>query len=530
MRSRSPAAGIAALVLPWVLLAFGAAASAAPLTVCSEGSPDGFDIQQWESAVTHDAVGNTIYDQLILYKRGTTELKPGLAERWEVSPDGLQFTVHLRRGVRFHTTPWFTPTREFNADDVLFSMRRMADPKSPWLATATQGFVVYTGSGMASAVKSVEKLDPMTVRFHLTRPTAPFNYYLAYSFTGSVLSAEYGEKLLKAGTPGKINSEPVGTGPFAFRSYQKDAVIRYAAHAGYWGGKPAVDPLIFAVTPDANVRVQRLKAGECLVGANVKGEAYASFEGTPVKMVGGSTLLTGYIALNTQKKFLSDQRFREALALALDQTTYVKSVYGGRATPAGSFMPPSQWGHDPSLKPRFDPEKAKALVKAAGYDGTELEIMTRIGGSIDGRRAAELMQADWARIGVKTRVRMTEWGELLKVSGRGQHDITFLNWAGGGDPDDSLAPNLSCEALQAQGNKSRWCSKPFDALLDAGRKALDQTQRIAIYKQAQRMIYDEVPLIPTVYPNYFTAVNQRVHGFVASPTSDIDFRDVSVGP
>lgn len=518
----------ALLALCAVSIAAAIPVHAGTLTVCSEASPDGFDIAQSESAVTHDAVGNTIYDQLVTYRRGTAELVPGLAERWEASADGLHLTLHLRRGVKFHTTPWFKPTREFNADDVLFSIRRMGEKQGPWHDIAKNGYGMYAGSGLASALQRIDKIDDHTVRMTLTRPNATFVGMLALSFTGSVFSAEYGAQLLRANHAERINTQPVGTGPFVFRSYQKDAVIRFIPHKPYWGAKPGVDALVFAITPDANVRVQRLKAGECLVGANMKGEAYPSFDTGPVKMLGSEILMTGYIALNTQKPPLSDARFRLALALALDQTSYVKSVYGGRATPAGSFLPPSQWSHDETLRPRFDPERAKTLVKDSGYDGREFAIMTRIGGSIDGRRAAELMQADWARIGVKARIEMVEWGELLKRAGRGEFDLTFLNWVGSGDPDDFYTPNLSCDAVASGGNKSRWCDRAFDKLLEQARTTFDRSTRAALYREVQKRVYDDVPLIATVYPFYFTAVHQNVRGFIPSPLSDLDFRGVSV--
>src|SRR4249920_2887891 len=118
-------------------LIFGALAIAAPayaagtLTVCTEASPDGFDIAQYESNVTNDAAGRTIYDQLLGFKPGTTEIQPGLVEKWEISADGLVYTLHLRKGVKFHTTAWFKPTRDLNADDVLWSINRVNDKNHP---------------------------------------------------------------------------------------------------------------------------------------------------------------------------------------------------------------------------------------------------------------------------------------------------------------------------------------------------------------------------------------------------------------
>jgi dipeptide transport system substrate-binding protein len=343
-------------------------------------------------------------------------------------------------------------------------------------------------------------------------------------------SAEYGNQLLKAGKLEELNTQPIGTGPFVFKSYQKDAIIRYAANTAYWGGVPKVDNLIFAITNDPNVRVQRLKAGECLVGTNMKAETASAFDNDAnVKMVRSSPLLTGYVAPNAKGKYTSDKRFREALWLALDKKTYIQAVYGGNATAAATFLPPGMWSHDKSLQNKYDPEKAKQLVKASGYDGTELALFTRIGGSIDGKRAAELMQSDWAKVGIKVKVQMMEWGEMLKRTAKGDHDITFLNWAGdNGDPDNFFTPNLSCASVAGGGNKSQWCNKDFDATIDLARKTSDPKKRTELYVKAQKLMYDDVGMIPMVYPVLMTAVNKRVSGYLPNPFANNDFRSVSV--
>jgi dipeptide transport system substrate-binding protein len=507
-----------------------AAHAAGTLTVCTEGPPDGFDMAQYESAVTNDAAGLTIYDQLLNFKPGSTEVVPGLVQKWEISPDGLVYTLHLRKGVKFHTTPWFKPTRDFNADDVLWSVNRVNDKKHPAYGIAKGGYIYWEGMEMSALIKSLEKLDDATVRFTLTRPEAPFLANLAMAPIGSIYSAEYAAQLQKAGKLEDLNTQPIGTGPFVFKSYQKDAIVRYAANVGYWGGAPKVDNLIFAITVDPNVRIQRLKAGECLLGTNMKAETASAFDNDPnVKMLRNSPLLTAYIAPNARHKFTGDKRFREALWLALDKKTYIQSVYGGNATPAASFLPPGIWSFDKSLQNKYDPDKARQLVKASGYDGTELALFTRIGGSIDGKRAAELMQSDWAKVGIKVKVQMMEWGEMLKRTGKGDHDITFLNWAGdNGDPDNFFTPNLSCGAVESGGNKSQWCNKAFEDLIVLARRTTDPKRRTELYVQAQKVLYDEVGMIPMAYPVNMTAINKRVSGYVANPFANNDFRTVSV--
>jgi dipeptide transport system substrate-binding protein len=397
-------------------------------------------------------------------------------------------------------------------------------------SVAKNGYIYWEGMEMPSLIKSLEKVDDYKVRFTLSRPEAPFLANLGMAPIGSIYSAEYAAQLQKAGKLEELNTQPVGTGPFVFKSYQKDAVIRFAANTAYWGGAPKVDNLIFAITVDPNVRIQRLKAGECLVGTNMKAETASSFDADPnVKMVRSSPLLTGYVAPNAKGKWTGDKRLREALWLALDKKTYIQSVYGGNATAAATFLPPGIWSFDKSLQNKYDPEKAKALVKASGYDGSELALFTRIGGSIDGKRAAELMQADWAKVGIKVKVQMMEWGEMLKRTAKGDHDITFLNWAGdNGDPDNFFTPNLSCASVESGGNKSQWCDKAFDALIDEARKTSDPKKRTELYVKAQKVVYDEVGMIPMVYPVLMTAVNKRVGGYLPNPFANNDFRAVSV--
>jgi dipeptide transport system substrate-binding protein len=504
--------------------------AASNLTVCTESSPDGFDIAQYESAVTNDAAGLTIYDQLLRFEPGGTKVLPALAESYDISPDGTVYTFHLRRGVKFHTTPWFTPTRDFNADDVVWSINRVNDKKHPAHDVARNGYVYWEGMGMSQLIKSVEKVDPLTVRITLTRAEAPFIADMAMSAIGSIFSAEYGEKLLREKKLQDLNTLPIGTGPFVFKSYQKDAIIRYTANKQFWGGAPKIDNLIFAITADPAVRIQRLKAEECLVGTNMKPDTASAFDGSRnLDMLRSSPLYIAYVAANAAKKPMSDRRFREALSLAFDRNTYARSVYGGNATPAGNFLPPGIWSYDKTLVPKFDPERAKQLVKESGYDGRELALYTRIGGSIDGKRAAELMQSDWAKVGIRVRVQMVEWGEMLKATGKGDHDITFVNWAGdNGDPDNFFGPNLTCDAKKGGGNKSQWCNKDFDALIEAARKISDIPKRTELYVKAQRVLYDDVGAIPAVYPVYLTAVNKKVKGFMPNPFANNDFRNVSI--
>ena len=167
---RAPRALAAALACA----AATAAQAAGTLTVCTPGAPDGFDIAQYETLNTADATQG-LYDQLLSFKPGTSEIAPGLAERWQVSPDGRTVTLFLRRGVKFHTTAWFTPTRDFNADDVLWSIQRVNDKSHPAHGAARNGYIYWAGMNMPALIESVAKVDDHTVKIgaHATRGALP---------------------------------------------------------------------------------------------------------------------------------------------------------------------------------------------------------------------------------------------------------------------------------------------------------------------------------------------------------------------
>lgn len=518
----------AALCAGLALAAAPAGSRAASIvTYCIEAAPEGFDIAQYEAGTTFDAVGITIYDTLTLLRLGGSDIVPGLAESWTTSPDGLTVTMKLRPNVKFHTTAYFKPTRDFNADDVLFSFQRLYD-KGHWAHDlARNGYIYWEGMGMSQLVKSVEKVDPLTVRFTLTRPEAPFIADVSIAALAPILSLEYAEQLRRAGKLEQLNIQPIGTGPFAFRSYQKDAVLRLASNKDYWGGAPKFDQLVLAITVDSDVAVQRVKAGECL-GAPIKNEAAARFDGdTANTIITNKPLQTLYVAPNDAKGITANEKFREALWYAIDKPNYIKAAYNGAGDIAASFLPPDMWSYDATLRNRYDLDRSRALLKQSGYDGSELGLWLNEDPVI--RRAAELLQADWARVGVKVRLMSMEQGELFRRTGKGEHDIALLRWGSdNADPDNFFTPNLSCSAVAGGGNKSRYCSKAFDAVIDEARKTSDLAKRTVLYRKAQKMIYDEVPVIPLIYPVRTFVISKRVTGYLASPMQLHDFRAVSV--
>ncbi|NQD92123.1 ABC transporter substrate-binding protein [Pseudomonas sp. CrR25] len=525
------------LLLCGALLAAGQAPAADSLVVCSEASPEGFDIVQYTAATTADASAETVFERLVRFAPGTTTIIPGLAERWDISADGLTYTLYLRQGVPFHRTAWFEPSRPFNADDVLWSFQRQLDPSHPWHPLALRGFPYAEAMGMAQLIQRIDKVDAHTVRFTLAQPEAPFLADLAMGFA-SIYSAEYAEQLLTAGKSEQLNRLPVGTGPFVFERYAKDAQVRFRGNPDYWGGAPTLARLILAITPEPNVRQQKLKAGACQIALYPRPVDIPALQADPaVQVLELDSLLTAYIGINTRHPPLDDVRVRQALNLAFDKASYLRAQYGeGGASPAVAPYPATLWGHDPQLQGwPHDVERARELLRDAGLaDGFALSIWTRPGGGPTNPNpgiGAQMLQADLAAIGIRAEIRVFEWGELIKRAKNGEHDLLFMGWAGdNGDPDNFLSPNLSCAAAESGENMAGWCHAEFDALLAQARREQDQPQRAALYRAALRIFHAQAPWIPLAHPKQFSALRRDVQGFVLSPMGSNNFSSVKFDP
>lgn len=510
-------------------------ANAAALTVCTEASPDGFDVVQYNALTTTNASADVLMNRLVDYDAKTQAPVPSLAARWDISEDGLTYRFHLRDGVTFHTTDYFKPSRPMNADDVVFSFERMLNKEHPWYKTAASGYPHAQSMQWPSLVKSVEAADASTVTITLTHPDTTFLATLSMGFA-SIYSKEYADALMAAGTPEKLNAEPIGTGPFVFRRYQKDAVVRYTANADYFGGKPDVDPLLFAITPDTNVRLQKLRRGECQVALSPKPlDVAEARKDDNLKVSETPAFMTAFVGINSSHPPLDNPKVRQAINLAFDRTHYVKAVFEDSATPAEGVYPPNTWGYAANLTPySHDPEKAKALLAEAGMaDGFSTTIWTRPTGSVlnpNPSLGAQMLQADLAKVGIKAEIRVIEWGELIRRAKAGEHDLLFMGWAGdNGDPDNFLTPQFACASVQSGLNFARYCDKQLDTLIAEGKRKREQGERSALYEKAQRIIHEQALWLPLAHPTAATLLRSNVEGYDVSPFGRVDFSKVKVG-
>ncbi|WP_054284775.1 ABC transporter substrate-binding protein [Gulbenkiania mobilis] len=516
-----------ALAVPSVVLA-------KPLTVCTDANPEGFDVVQYNSLVTTNASADVLMDRLVDYDATARKVVPALAASWEVAPDGLSYTFRLRPNVVFHTTDYFKPSRRLNADDVVFTFERMLKPDHPWYKIAPNGYPHAQSMQFTKLIKDVKKVDDNTVRFELNYPESTFLSTLTMGFA-SIYSAEYAQQLQAGGRQAELNQKPVGTGPFVFRSFQKDTVVRYAPNTAYWGGQPKVSALVYAITPDAAVRAQKVKAGECQIAISPKPlDVQAARSDTNLRVVQTPAFMTAFVAMNSQKKPFDSAKVRQAVNLAFDKSAYLKTVFEGTATAANLPYPPNTWSYAKEIKPyALDVAQAKKLLAQAGYpNGFDTTLWVRPTGSVlnpNPKAGAELLQADLAKVGIRAKVAVIEWGELIKRGKAGEHDMLFMGWAGdNGDPDNFLTPQFSCAAVQSGTNFARFCDPKLDKLIADGKKSSDFKARSVLYHSAQKLIHDQALWLPLAHPTAFAITRKDVSGYTVSPFGRQNFTRVSV--
>jgi dipeptide transport system substrate-binding protein len=395
---------------------------------------------------------------------------------------------------------------------------------------------------MDTNIKNIETIDDHTVKFTLGPVDAAFIQNLAMSFA-SVQSAEYAAQLLKDGKPQDINQKPVGTGPFVFKSYQKDSNIRFTGNKDYWKPEDVkIDNLIFAITTDPSVRVQKLKKNECQVTLFPRpADLKALGEDKTLKLPHQAGFNLGYIAYNvmpvlkgqTAANPLADLRVRQALDMSVNKQQIIDSVYQGAGQLAVNAMPPTQWSYDDTIKDvPHDVAKAKELLKEAGVkEGTEITLWAmpvQRPYNPNAKLMAEMLQNYWKQIGLKVNIVSYEWGEYIKRSKGGENQAMIIGWSGdNGDPDNWLGTLFASSALNGN-NFSKFTNKQYDDLISQAKSTTDVAKRTELYKQAQQLLKHELPYTPIAHSTVYQPMRNTVQDFKISPFGLNSFYGVSV--
>ena len=498
---------LSVLMLVLVVLAVVGVSAAPKVLIYAKGAdPRGLDPAYVDDGESAKIMCN-IYENLVKYKAGNTDIEPALATSWTQSADGLTWTFNLRKGVTFHDG---TP---FNAEAVKFSVDRQLPP----LATDDMPYASFTFD--PTIVREVKAVDDYTVQFLLNTPYAPFLANLAMSLAAPIVSPtavkKYGAGFIE---------HPVGTGPFYFVNWTKGQTITLFKNENYWGTKARVDRVIYKTTPENAVRASELMTGAIDIMDGVDTNDVKILENKGMKLIKNPGMNINYMAFYCHKKPFNDVRVRRAISMAINRAEIVKYLYQGYAQLANGPLPSFIPGYDPKLKPiGYDPAGAKKLLAEAGVKDLSFTFIAysnpRPYNPATGVKLAEAVQADLLKIGVKTQIKVYPWAEYKPIAKAAtESEAMFYGWIGDNGDADNFLSLLDSAQIAGSLNSAKYSNPKVDDLLQQARQTVDAKTRVSLYQQAQRIIVQDAPWVFFSHATDLAAYRPNVKGFNLHPT------------
>jgi peptide/nickel transport system substrate-binding protein/oligopeptide transport system substrate-binding protein len=443
------------------------------------------------------AVVHQLFDGLVQFDAHLKPL-PALAEFWEASPDGRLWTFTLRRGVTFHHG------REVTARDVVYSFTRLLNPQQPLPVTALfhrlQGAKEFM-QGKTYHVEGLKAVDRYTFQMVLEEPSATLLAVLGHHHT-MVVPQEEVEK-----PEGHFGRVPVGTGPFKFVRWEPNREIVLEANDQYYEGRPFLDTVVFKISVGSKLEetfAEFLQGNleEAIIPSGKTAEVDADPKYRQYQRIRKPTLGFLYLGFNTQMKPFDDRRVRQAFNYAVNKEAIVREITQMGSLPATGALPPGMPGHDPDLQGyAYDPAKAKRFLAEAGYpDGVGFPVVQLWSNHMAESTRAELAayQRSLAELGVQVEIRFApDWPAYIAMLEQGKLPMFRLQWmADIPDPDNVLFPLLHSTSPT---NRTFYRHPVVDQLLEQARKKLPYVQRIALYREVERLVLDDAPWIPQHY-------------------------------
>ncbi len=473
-------------------------------------------------------VQDQLYNRLMAFKPGTTDLEPALATAWSASPDGKTWTFKLRQGVKFHDGT------AFDATAVQFNVERWWDPNHPYgYRNAGKLYEIwgtlfggFKGSP-DSLLQRVVVVDDATVQFVLKQPFAGFPNAIAAGFFGIASPTAIKKAGANYGTPGSL---AVGTGPFVFKEWRTGDRIVLEKNPAYWqAGLPKVNQLVIRFITDPAARLAQLRAGQIDFTADLAPDQKKEVESDAnLDAVLRPSFNVGFLALNPGYKPLADAKVRLAIAYAINRPAIVKAFWGELGKDDAHFTPPTlSWAQDATLAAYpFDPQKAKQMLAEAGYpNGFNLDLwympVSRPYYPTP-KPIAEAFAADLSAVGIRVSLQTKDWAayqaDRLKPPG---YQSFMMGWTGDyGDPDNFLYYHFGPSGTA---DLSNWKSDRVFQLLNQAREAGDKAARAKLYSQVDAILYREVLRLPIVHSEPLLAKRKAIEGWVPSPLGSEPF-------
>lgn len=476
------------------------------LTVAAAADPPTLDPHAASLAQTVNAL-NPVYETLVRYTEDG-ELIPLLAESWE-QIDDLSWKFNLRKGVKFHNG------EEMKASDVLYSFRR---------ATGPQGALTSHITYIIDAENS-EVVDDYTVMVKTKEPFAPFLQYLSHMACAVVSEKEFSANEEQAA------QNPCGTGPFKFQEWKKNDRVTYVKNDDYWGEKPKYTNLVIRTIVEANSRVIELESGSIDIAYEIPANDVERVKGNKDLKIAERTSTTyEYFGMNVSKEPFNNPEFRMAIDLAINEEELVDSVYKGTAiyTP-GPVTPDMKYFDDSDKECRYDPEQAKEILKKLGIkEGTTFRLTTyEAKHRVD---CATILQSMLNEVGIELEIESLELAAWSNKLGQGDTDFFIAGFGAVGFSDPDM--NIYGPLYSKNAGLNNYCfyqNEELDQLISATREIADGAEREELFKEIQKHIRKEVPMIP--YANTMQVVGLRsdVQGFKVSPAQNHFVNNVYFG-
>ncbi len=455
---------------------------------------------------------NGVFSQLVRLT-DTAALVPDLAvevptvENGGISEDGMVFTFHLRKDAKFHDGHPVT------AEDVLFT----------WKTIMNDDVAVVSRDGF-DKIERIEIPDPYTVIMYKTEPTA--NWLLTWAGTGGAIVPQH---LWKDVEPAdfskahKLSRNPIGSGPFKFSEWVPGSYIILEANKDYFGEGPYLEKIIYKEIESNLTQLTMLKTGEADISMNLEGSQLNQVKAIErLKTTLDPASIYVHMTFNLENPIFQNKLTRQALSYALPREVIVENVLNGVGIPAATSTSPVLWAYDKSIKPYpFDMEKAKSLLSEAGWrdidgDGIlengdlkfEFELATNAGRYVR-ERIAQIAQQYWKQLGIKVNLSFQEsttlYGDTLENR---RFDMIMFGWVTGSDPDEFTLYHSSQIPSEENGltgqNYGSYINPEIDVLLEQGKKMMNNADRIPLYQQVQRIVYDELPML---YVYFYVEIN-----------------------
>jgi peptide/nickel transport system substrate-binding protein len=474
--------------------------SPSTLVMIIESSPANLDPRVGTDAQS-ERIDMLLFDSLVR-RDEHFNMKPSLAERWEI-PDPLTYIFHLRSGVRF------TDGRPLTSRDVKWTLDSMITGKIRTPRAAAYSLLDY-----------IEAPDDSTVVIHLKEPDASLLWNLSDGAIG----------IVPYGSGEGFNQHPIGSGPFKFVSLSQDKDVVIARNDNYWGERPRVSRVRFLIVPDTTTRALELRKGSADVAINaLTADMVVALQRDPNLVIEKSSGTPyQYLAMNLRDPILKDVRVRHALAYAINRQAIIHYLMRDLARPASSVLPPESWAYDPNVRTYdHDPQRARKLLDEAGYperNGVRFHLTIKTSTEESTRLLAAVLQQQLAEVGIALDIRSFEFATFYADVQKGAFQLYSLSWIGGNEDPDIFKTVFDSASFPPKSfNRGYYSNPKVDALIDEGRRTIDQQKRKEIYAQLQQIVAEDLPYINLWYRDNVLIHSHRVTNVYASHSGSYDF-------